>query len=47
MYQHLPFNKDVPMEIDFDLINSTIDKCFQKSKESDPDKKILLYCKDG
>lgn len=33
--------------IDFDMINATIDKSFEKSKDLDPEKKILLYCKDG
>lgn len=39
-YHHWPINKDVPVVIDFDLINKQIDELVSKGK-------VLLYCKDG
>jgi hypothetical protein len=37
---HLPFSKDVPAIIDFDIINAEIDQHISKGK-------TLFYCKDG
>ncbi len=39
-YHHWPFNKDVTVEIDFDVLNKNIDQLLSKGK-------VLLYCKDG
>lgn len=39
-YLHIPLNKDVIVEIDFDIICAEIDK---KMKEG----RVLLYCDDG
>ena len=39
-YNHWPINKDVEVEIDFDVINQQIDALVGKGK-------LLLYCKDG
>lgn len=39
-YLHLPFHKDVQVQINFDLINAEIDKRLNNGR-------VLLYCKDG
>lgn len=39
-YTTIPFNKDVPVGIDFDKINTEIDKKVNNGR-------TLLYCRDG
>ena len=39
-YNHWPINKEVPVTLDFDLINKKIDELIEKGK-------VLIYCKDG
>ena len=48
-YLHLPFNKDVAIDIDFDVINASIDEAMKPCQENGEvqNKKVLLYCKDG
>jgi hypothetical protein len=39
-YHHLPFNAEVPVTLDFDIINKKIDTLINQGK-------VLLYCRDG
>lgn len=39
-FMHLPFNSEVPANIDFDVIMYEIDKLVEKGK-------TLFYCRDG